>query len=176
MKSRLSFLGKALVAVFLVLNLGAFVTGCGNPTGGDPQRYGPKVAGAEFSGKWETQYDYFTIDKSTKTFYYYDGGWGSDYTGTIVGQVAADLSLLQSSYGYLDLYITANGGGNYTPTVGRFYVIHWNKLTSSSVEEGGAGVAGGNNNSGMASLEAAIAEYTAGNGYFDGIVPYTFVP
>jgi hypothetical protein len=175
MKSRLSFLGKALIAVFLVLNLGALVTGCSNPSSGDPQRYGPKVAG-ELNGKWIANFgDFFVIDKATKTFVYDDNYDGSmSFEGTIVGQVADDLTLLQSSYGYIDLQITSSG--SYGPVVGNYHVIHWRNLTSSSVEEGAAGKWSGGDNDGKEVLEDAIAEYTFENGYFDNMGEYTPVP
>ncbi|MDR1904002.1 MAG: hypothetical protein LBQ88_17165 [Treponema sp.] len=131
---------------------------------------GDEVRVAELSGNWiSAGGDHFIVDTTNNTFSYWFGtepsyGDGSmDYKGNIVGEVLADKTLLQSKYGYLTIQITY--AGEYGPTVGKYFVIHWKELTPSAVEEAGAYKEGGNNN-GMDSIAEAEAEYTVDNGYF----------
>jgi hypothetical protein len=181
MKTHLSFWGKAVTAVFLVLALSVLFIGCDPTTNGDPpQRFGPKIAGAELNGTWSSIYeDQFIIDKEALTFTYwygageepdYSGEESYDYAGNIVGEIASDPSLLQCEWGYITIQIT-NAGEN-GPTVNKYFVIRWKDLTASSVKEGGAYKAGGSNG-GMDTMAEAEAEYTAENGYFGTFGTYS---
>jgi hypothetical protein len=169
MKIRLSFWGKAVTVAFLVLALGVLFS-CDSTTNGDP---------AEFSGKWTSALgDQFILDKDALTFTYWYGtgepDYGAasmDYKGTIVGDVANDLSLLKQEWGYITMKITNSGGVG--PTVGKYYGIHWKDLTASSVQEAGAYKNGSTNNSGMTTQQGAKTEYTAENGYFGTFGTYS---
>jgi hypothetical protein len=170
MKTRLSFWGKAVTALFLVLGVLFSCDTTTNSTG-------------EFSGKWvSTGGDQFIIDKDNLTFTYWYGTGNPDYgpssmdyTGTIVGAVAGDLSLLKQEWGYITLHITSSG--DFGPTVGKYFGIHWKNLTDSSVEEAGAYKSTvPNKNSGSDTLAAAVAEYTVENGYFDRFGTYSPAP
>jgi hypothetical protein len=170
MKTRVSFWGKAVTVAFLVLALGVLF-GCDPSTNGDP---------AEFSGKWtSTEGDQFIIDKVAYTFTYWYGtgepDYGTDsmdYKGAIVGAVATDLSLLKQESGFITIKITQSG--EWGPSVGKFFVIHWKELTASSVREAGAYKNSvPNNNGGMDTVEDAENEYTVPNGYFNGFGTYT---
>jgi hypothetical protein len=133
---------------------------------------------AEFSGKWvSTGGDQFTIDLQANTFsYWYGSGEPSygpesmDYKGDIKGPVLSNKNLLKNGSGYLAMQISS--AGDWGPTVGKYIVIFWKDLTDKTVVEAGPYKAGGNN-SGMDSVEAALAEYTVENGYFDMTGTYT---
>jgi hypothetical protein len=153
------------------------LAGCGDPTKPVP-RFGPEVADATFNGKWEDSVagDKFTVDIDNKTFSYTtDPTYDSDYSGEIVGEVLANYDLLKSEYGYLTIKVTNVGNSGYTPAVDSYYVIYWKDLTASSVQEGGAGKLNGNN-SGMPTLEEAVAEYTVDTDYFGYLATYTKIP
>jgi hypothetical protein len=134
-------------------------------------RFGPTVSGVELNGIWaSTLGDSIKIDKDNNTCSYWFGAapeysdpYSMDYAGTIVGEILADKTLLQSKFGYLTIKVTDAGG--YGPDVGKFFVIYWKDLSSGSVQEAGAYNATGNN-SGMTTIAEAVAEYTVANGYF----------
>ncbi|MDR2144248.1 MAG: hypothetical protein LBP29_07755 [Treponema sp.] len=194
MKARLSFWGKIITTAFLALCV--FFAGCDTPTNGNPpRRFGPNVAGAEFNGSWKSEGSYgtdqFKIDTATspKTFTYwfnsatgpglvgapdYTGTSSMDYQGNIVGEIESNPGLLKCEWGYITLEITS--AGPYGPAVGKYYVIHWKNLTTSSVKEAGAYRNGSSYNSGMDTPAAAVAEYTAEKGYFGMTGTYSPVP
>jgi hypothetical protein len=186
MKIRLSFWGKAVTALFLVLALGVFF-GCDTTTNGDPpQRFGPKVTGAEFSGTWSSTGSYGTdsvaidtaADPMTFTYWFgttpdYSGSYSMDYTGIIEGEIAEDPDLLKCEWGYIIIKIT--NSGSYAPSVGKYHGIHWENLSASSVREGGA-AKDPYTDKGKDTLAAAVAEYTVENGYFGNHGTYLPAP
>jgi hypothetical protein len=158
----------SLVLCFALL----FAVGCSNTTSSsdDVPGFGPKVDAATFAGTWtSTGGDGFIVN--TMTFAYEPEGYG--FSGNIVGAVAADPSLLQSEYGYLTIQITADTG--WGKEIGKYYVIHWKDLTSSSVQESSATSTDYTDpiNNGMSTLEEAVTEYTVDNGYFGYYGTYT---
>jgi hypothetical protein len=115
-------------------------------------------------GSWKSEAgDGLDISETTFSYKSSDPTWGMDYSGEIVGAVLADKSLLNAQWGYLTFKVTASG--EWGPTVGKYFVIHWKELTPTTVMESGAYKADGQN-SGMDTAAAAASEYTAENGYF----------
>jgi hypothetical protein len=165
------------VGVCLVLGTLGFV-GCDDGEDGEIPRFGPKVAGATLSGEWVSNTDeVFTIDTAEMTLSYeskseYEGEtYNMGFSGKIVGDVAADPTLLESKWGYITFQVT-EAGDSATAQKEKYFMVCWKDLTSTTVQESVAYKATGNN-SGTDALEAAVAEYTVENDYFAYFSPYT---
>jgi hypothetical protein len=96
-------------------------------------------------------------------FFANDAIYGTTYAGTIVNHREAG-----SGAGYITIQYTVSYYGN---GVGKFYVIHYKNLTSSTVSISGAGKFddpdfGINDTGGKATQAAAEAAYTVAGGYF----------
>lgn len=120
------------------------------------------------AGKWIASYgDGFNVSGSTYT-QYDNADLGISFAGTIMGE--PDLT---AENGYL--YILITDGGSWEKTVDAYYAIHWKNLSEAGVSQGSASLGEYTDpkNSGMATLQEAIAEYTVANGYFGYHGEYT---
>jgi hypothetical protein len=159
-KMKAAAFSRLLPALALAVVVWFSLAGC--DIGSDP---------AEFSGRWDSSDgDAYVIDAKAKTIDYLDlNGYGMEWSGTIVGDVANDATLLRLSNGYIIAQVTS--AGSWGPPVGKFVAVHWKDLTSSSVQAANAYKAGGS--TGESSAAAAKAEFTVENGYFTMYGTYT---
>jgi hypothetical protein len=162
------FSPRRIFSLFAAVLFAAFVlAGCDNGTTNDV---------AEFSGTWKSSYgEYFTVNTTTNPMTYtsasgpapdFTGATSYDWKGEIVGDVASDKSLLQSSYGYLVIKVTDASDAN-TYKKNKYIAVHWKNLTSSAVDVSAPFKTGSTKNGGVDTPEEAKTEYTADNGYFD---------
>jgi hypothetical protein len=102
------------------------------------------------------------------------GGYGNDwYTieiqdGNIAYYYAGNQSFAGRGISYKNnvVIIEVTATSEYGPTAGKYYGVYMGNLTSFSFTGSNAYKTDSNYNSGMDTLEAAIAEYTDANGYF----------
>lgn len=107
-----------------------------------------KSDGFEVSGKNFAQFFIDTNNSKQITF-----------TGTIVGE--PDIT---AESGILIIKIVTTS--TYGPTVGLYYGISWKNLKGNGVSESAAYKTGGSKNSGVATIDEAMAEYSVANDYY----------
>ncbi|HOC30040.1 MAG TPA: hypothetical protein PKH40_10190 [Treponemataceae bacterium] len=161
-------LGIALCAAILSLSA---VSCTFEPDNTDePVRQAPTVSVPFLEGTWEsptTQYGYDGFSVTGTAFsYQYNGE--EQFSGEIVN--VHTLSDANTS-GYLTLKLKTVSS-DYTLVKDSYYVVYWENLTDTSVEEASPYKAGGSNN-GFATQAEAEAEYTVTNGYFGYTGTYT---
>ena len=114
--------------------------------------------GASLAGVWSSAGgDGFTV---TPTSFSYQYGGTEQFAGEIAN--APDLS---GESGYIVMRVTYRVTDTY-PEVGSYYAVHWKNFSGDGVQEASAYKTGGEHNSGMDTLSAALGEYTVANGYF----------
>jgi hypothetical protein len=165
---------KKSFILFLVIGALALVACDMDSPGEPPSLYGPKVAGQNLYTPgycWDSRLGaiadsfYINLESGIYRFYYYSAPGTLGYSGKIVGDAAADPTLLSSKYGYLTIQIEANSSMYHYP-IGNYIVIHWKDLGSNQVRQSVMYRTGSSKNWGLPTREAAEAEYTEDNGYF----------
>ncbi len=157
-------LGIALCAA--ILSLSAVSCTFEPDKTGEGANQAPTVSVPFLEGEWESQWnDGFSVN-GTAFSYQYKGE--EQFSGEIVN--VRTLSDANAS-GYLTLKIAYVLPGK-SPAKDSYYVVYWENLTDTSVEEASPWKTDGSND-GLATQAEAEAEYTVINGYFSGTGTYT---
>lgn len=148
-------MNRSISRYFVIATLAFVVLFSGCDLANSPDYTGSLV------GRWKASYgDGFEVSGTTYT-QYDDADLNVSFAGTIMG--SPDLT---AETGYL--YILITNPGSWGKTDGYYYAIHWENLSETGVSQGSASLVDflDPKNSGMATLEEAIAEYTVDKGYF----------
>lgn len=119
-------------------------------------------------GDWKNSGEEFNITASTFANSYFDSYSTNTWVETYTGKNLYVLKLSDTE-GYIYMEYTKSMNEDYTysttaPDVGKWYALHYQNLTSSSIS-----ISGAYNASGVTStdtLAEAIQEFTVANGYF----------
>jgi hypothetical protein len=161
----------------LVLTAALLFTACPQPTDSDdslpiiPANLAKYFQSLPYSADYAFYDDGFVVNAWTKTFYYY----GNSTLETKWGGPIVEIVPEGDAYIMIVKIAEVTGSWSPPPEKGRYFAAAYKNLTGSRVNSSTAYKSDGNN-TGLATVEEAVSEYTIANGYFDYLDTTQYYP